>query len=132
MGEQIEHIGADETVAGGWRQRYPGTPVGTDDGCAGASRHQAFPGQLHHCFGEVEADVGGVTWKVLFQQSSSESSGPTTKFDHGLGRTKIAFFQQSIECGILVIGLPILTTTKTVVKIPGLLPGQDRAGYWGR
>jgi hypothetical protein len=69
---------------------------------------------------------------VFFHQLLGEFSGSTAELDDGLGRTEVAELEQTIKRGFLVKGLTVLTTTESIVEIPGLLPRQDRAGYWGR
>jgi hypothetical protein len=68
----------------------------------------------------------------IFQQGLCKATGATAELDDSLGRTEIAMLDQPIERGVLVESLAILATAETVVIVPGLLPGQDRAGYWGR
>jgi hypothetical protein len=122
--EQIEHIGADDSINAGIRHRNDGSLASRRHGGARGERGQARPRNPHHGRADVHAVVHAALCQPMLQKLQREASRTAAELEHRLGALKIAVRDECVERGRLVEGLAVLPAPESIVERPRLFGRQ--------
>jgi maltooligosyltrehalose trehalohydrolase len=124
LGQQVEHVGRQEAVAGTVGEREPGRALRALHAGPTPPWRDAGAGQPDHRLADVEAGVGGLGGKPLPQQSLGQTARAAAELDDRPGALEPGVPQEHLDRRVLVEPLEVLLRPEPVVEGPRLLVRQ--------
>ena len=125
LGQQIQHESRDEVTVVLGKLLHWRTAVAQADLGPGTELSKPISGETYHRWTEIDPMVDGSPGNVLGEKLESETSGPTTEFEHVLCPTELAMLDDEFQRTVFVKRLGIQPFAEAIVNVSGFFSGED-------